>query len=79
MTALQTELDHLVNLMAPPWREAWKSYCWAKAVYLAESNKEEYGDLPRQLKEAMLASFSSPLTSMPVSGTAEVSTPTGPT
>ena len=54
MTNLQTELSHLINLMAAPYRESWKTYCWAKAVYLSESNPHEYGDLPRQLKEAML-------------------------
>lgn len=73
MTALQTELDHLVNLMAPPYREHWKGYCWAKAVYLAESNPTEYGDLPRQLKEAMSLSLSASTTTPPC-GTAEVST-----
>lgn len=53
MDALQTELSHLVNLMAEPWREQWKSYCWAKAVYLSESNPNEYATLPQLLKEAM--------------------------
>lgn len=59
MTALQTELSHLVNLMAEPWREQWKSYCWAKAVYLAESNPQDYASLPQMLKEAMLPKSSS--------------------
>lgn len=53
MTNLETELAHLVNLMAAPYRDNWKTYCWAKAVYLSESNATEYGDLPRLLKDAM--------------------------
>lgn len=53
MTNLETELAHLVNLMAAPYRDNWKTYCWAKAVYLSESNPTEYGDLPQLLKEAM--------------------------
>jgi hypothetical protein len=54
MTNLQVELSHLINLMAAPYRESWKTYCWAKAVYLSESNPHEYSELPRLLKEAML-------------------------
>lgn len=54
MTNLEIELAHLVGLMAPPMREYWKTYCWAKAVYLSESNPKEYADLPRLLTEAML-------------------------
>lgn len=59
MDALQIELAHLVNLMAPPYRENWKTYCWAKAGYLAESNPKEYAELPRLLKEAMQPKSSS--------------------
>lgn len=62
MTNLETELAHLVNLMAPPMREYWKSYCWAKAGYLAESNPADYKDLPRLLTEAMRPSTASPST-----------------
>ena len=53
MSALQTELAHLVALMAPPYRESWKAYCWAKANVLAESNPSDYASLPQLLKEAM--------------------------
>lgn len=60
MTNLETELAHLVNLMAAPYRDNWKTYCWAKAVYLSESNATEYGNLPRLLKEAMLKSAAQP-------------------
>jgi len=56
MTNLEIELAHLVGLMAPPMREYWRSYCWAKAGYLAESNPKDYADLPRLLTEAMLKS-----------------------
>lgn len=53
MANLDIELAHLVNLMAPPYREHWKTYCWAKAVYLSESNPKDYEKLPQLLKEAM--------------------------
>lgn len=53
MTNLETELAHLVNLMKPPYREQWKAFCWAKAVYLSEHNPQEYGELPALLKAAM--------------------------
>lgn len=53
MTNLETELQHLVHLMADPYREHWKAYCWAKAVYLSEHNPQEYGQLPARLKAAM--------------------------
>lgn len=53
MTNLETELQHLVHLMAGPYREHWKAYCWAKAVYLSEHNPTDYGELPARLKAAM--------------------------
>lgn len=53
MTNLEIELDHLVNLMAAPFQENLKAYCWAKAVYLSEHNPTEYGELPARLKAAM--------------------------
>lgn len=53
MTNLETELAHLVNLMAAPYREHWKAYCWAKAVYLSEHNPTDYAELPARLKAAM--------------------------
>ena len=56
MTNLEIELAHLVGLMAPPYREHWKAYTWAKAVYLSESNPKDYEKLPQLLKEAMLKS-----------------------
>lgn len=55
MTPLNTELQHLISLMAPPFREHWKAYCWTKANILAESNPQDYQDLPARLKEAMSA------------------------
>lgn len=53
MTNLETELAHLTNLMADPYREHWKAYCWAKAVYLSEHNPTDYGQLPEMLRAAM--------------------------
>lgn len=53
MDALQTELAHLVALMAPPYRDAWRQYCWAKANVLAEGNPTEYGELPKLLAREM--------------------------
>lgn len=53
MDALQTELAHLIALMAPPYRSSWDRYCWAKANILAESNPVDYASLPQLLKEVM--------------------------
>jgi len=53
MTPLETELQHLLSLMAPPYRDNWKAYCWAKANALAETDPEFYAGLPQRLKEAM--------------------------
>jgi len=49
---LHSELRHLINLMAEPYREGWKSYAWAKANALAASDPV-YRELPRLLREAM--------------------------
>lgn len=53
MTPLQAELEHLMNLMAPPYRANWKAYCWAKANALVGSDPENYKGLPAALTEAM--------------------------
>jgi hypothetical protein len=53
MTSLQTELAHLVNLMAPPYRENWKAYAWAKAQILEQHNPKDYAGLPAALARAM--------------------------
>ena len=50
---LQTELDHLIWLMAPPYLDAWRPYCWAKANAMADADPEVFAQLPRMLKEAM--------------------------
>lgn len=55
MTPCDLELQHLLNLMAEPYRKNWKAYCWAKATALAAEYPEDYGDLPRRLTEAMQA------------------------
>ena len=51
--SLEYELQHLINLAAPPFRECWAAYIWVKAKGLAEHDPATYGDLPRRLKEAM--------------------------
>lgn len=53
MNSLQLELDHLIALMAPPYRESWKQYAWAKANILAEHDPSRYGALPQLLAAAM--------------------------
>lgn len=55
MTPTEEELIHLVNLMADPYRDHWKAYCWAKAQGLAKSDPENYATLPERLKAAMQA------------------------
>lgn len=58
--SLQTELQHLINLMAEPDREAWKAYAWAKANALAASNPDVYQALPEMLRAAMSGSSNQP-------------------
>lgn len=58
MTPCDEELQHLINLMAPPYREAWKAYAWAKATALAASDPENYAGLPQRLAQAMKPSSS---------------------
>jgi hypothetical protein len=53
MTSLQIELAHLIALMAPPFREHWKKYCWAKAQILEQHNPKDYAGLPAALAKAM--------------------------
>lgn len=51
MTPLETELAHLVSLMAPPFRENWKAYCWAKANAL--ESRAEFAGLASALAKQM--------------------------
>lgn len=53
MTPLETELQHLLNLMAPPYRENWETYCLWKAKGLAKHYPEDYAELPSRLKKAI--------------------------
>jgi len=53
MTELQTELEHLVNLMAPPFRDNFKAFCWDKALRLAATDASVFAELPALLKAAM--------------------------
>lgn len=55
MSPSDEEAAHLVRLMADPFRENFKEYCWAKAIGLAQSDPERYFDLPEKLKAIMLA------------------------
>lgn len=60
MTPLETELAHLVSLMAPPYREQWKAYCWAKANALAESCPADYAGLPAALLKRIRSDLPAP-------------------
>jgi hypothetical protein len=70
MTNLETELTHLVALMADPYRENWKAYCWAKAQILAQHNPADYAGLPAALANRMKSD--SPANGRQVSSTNEV-------
>ena len=48
---LNAHLAHLVALLAPPHREAWKAYVWQRALELSE--QPGLGNLPQMLTEAM--------------------------
>ena len=48
---IEQHLAHLIALLAPPYREAWRAYVWQRAKEL--SKQPELADLPRLLKEAM--------------------------
>jgi len=52
-------LEHLVSLMAEPFREAWKAHCWRRAKELAAQNPE-LADLPEMLAQAVKSSASTP-------------------
>ncbi len=58
MSELQLELQHLIALMAPPWRDYWAQYCWIKAKGLAQHDPDTYRDLPRLLTDAMQSASS---------------------
>lgn len=60
MTPLEMELRHLISLMAPPYRDNWKAYCWAKAQILAEHNAKDYAGLPAALVKAMQSDSPAP-------------------
>jgi len=51
--SLQYELQHLLNLSAPPYRESWDAYIRAKARGLAKHYPQDYSELPRMLEEAL--------------------------
>lgn len=53
MTPLETELEHLLNMLAPPWTAYWREFCWCKATYLARERAEDYAGLPEMLAKAM--------------------------
>jgi hypothetical protein len=68
MDALSTELAHLLNLMAPPYREAWIEYCEIKAEKLAKYHPEDYALLP-SLLEAEIMKLAQATTFTPTEGT----------
>jgi hypothetical protein len=53
MTSMEIELNHLVNLMKPPFKDGWSRYCWAKAQILEQHNPKDYAGLPAALAKAM--------------------------
>ena len=53
MTPCETELEHLMNLCAPPYRDNWIEYVTWKARGLAKHYPEDYQDLPRLLQERL--------------------------
>ena len=48
---LDDHLEHLVALLAPPYREAWREYVWQRAKDL--SMEPGLAELPRLLTRAM--------------------------
>ena len=48
---LDQHLAHLIALLAPPYREAWRAYVWQRALELSE--QPGLGNLPQMLTEAM--------------------------
>ena len=53
MTPLETELEHLLTMLAPPWTAYWREFCWCKATYLPPERAEDYAGLPELLAKAM--------------------------
>ena len=49
--SLDQHLAHLIALLAPPYREAWREYVWHRAQELAK--EPEFASLPRLLTAAM--------------------------
>lgn len=58
MTALEIELNHLVNLMRPPFKDGWARYCWAKANAMA--SHADYAGLPAALASRMQSDSQAP-------------------
>ena len=50
---LDQHLTHLLWLMEPPFTEAFKAHCWARAKELAK--RPDLAELPTLLEAAMLA------------------------
>ena len=51
---IEQHLAHLIALLAPPYREAWRAYAWDRAQKLA-SEQPELAELPRLLTDVMRA------------------------
>ena len=48
MDRLETELQHLLNLISPPFSQGWRAFVWDKAKRLAEQDPE-FSSLPERL------------------------------
>jgi hypothetical protein len=55
---LDQHLSHLTWLMAEPFTDAWKTYCWHRAKELAK--RPEFAELPRLLTAAIQSSAPTP-------------------
>lgn len=55
MNRLETELQHMLNLISPPFFLGWRAFVWDKAKRLANQEPEEFADLPKRLEQAVLA------------------------
>ena len=53
MNRLETELQHMLEMLAPPFFNAWKGEMWHKAKRLAREEPETFADLPMMLASSV--------------------------
>ena len=53
MNRLETELQHMLEMLAPPFFNAWKGEMWHKAKRLAREEPETFADLPTMLASSV--------------------------